>query len=77
MLSFQVINNENTVQICCDHKGMATLLEKLAARDPNHIHLRSQSSGGNELSETCPFGTPALREVIIDYQPDYSIRSQD
>jgi hypothetical protein len=73
MLSFQVVTNGNTVQIYCDHKGMAMLLEKLAAlvRDPGHIHLRSQLSGGNELSEKCPFGEPALSEVIIDYQPDY------
>ena len=74
MLSFQIVNEGKAVQICCDHDGMSILLEKLAQliRDPDHVHLRSPASGGKDLSETTPFGEPALGNVIIDYSPDYT-----
>ena len=72
MLSFQVIESGNAIQVDCDSAGMATLLEKLASviRDgPSHIHLRGPSAGGKDLSETSPFGNKAVWEVIIDYNP--------
>jgi hypothetical protein len=50
---------------------MATLTDKLTAlqHDPDHVHLRSPSAGGNDLSDTSPFGEKAVAEVVIDYHP--------
>jgi hypothetical protein len=71
MLSFQVIESGNAIQVHCDSAGMATLLETLASllREPDHIHLRGPSAGGNDLSEQSPYGEKAVWEVIVDYQP--------
>jgi hypothetical protein len=79
MLSFQVVKDGRAIQICCDHEGMAILLETLASlvRDPDHAHLRGKSAGGNELSETSPFGEPALQEVTIDFSPDYGSQNSN
>jgi hypothetical protein len=71
MLSFQVIESGNAIQVCCDSAGMATLLEKLARllrNHADHVHLRGPSAGGNDLSEIDPFGEKTVSEVIIDYQ---------
>ena len=40
MLSFQVVNEGNTIQICCDQDVVAILLEKLTQliRDPDHVN---------------------------------------
>jgi hypothetical protein len=71
MLSFQVIQSGNAIQMHCDSAGVATLLEKLASllRHPGHAHLCGPSAGGNDLSETSPFGERAVWEVVIDYSP--------
>ncbi|MGD0116922.1 MAG: hypothetical protein ABSD30_02580 [Candidatus Binatus sp.] len=71
MLSFQVIQSGNAIQICCDKAGIATLMETLSSLllEPGHLHLRGPSAGGNDLSETSPFGERAVWEVIIDYSP--------
>ena len=73
MLSFEIIENGQAIQICCDQDGMAILLSKLARliADPDHVHLRGPSAGGNDLSETNPFGDKALSEVTIDFSPNY------
>jgi len=79
MLSFHIENEGRAIQICCDHDGMAILLEKLATlvRAPSHVHLLTPSCGGKEISETGPFGDPSIPEVIIDFSPDYTRRSPD
>lgn len=71
MLSFHVIESGNAIQVYCDSAGIARLLEALASllREPDHIHLRGPSAGGNDLSEISPFGEKAVCEVVIDYQP--------
>src|SRR5882757_2276802 len=61
MLSFQIINSGRGIQIFCDSEGLATLagsLEKLRAT-AGHIHLRTPSNGGHELSEKTPWGNEA------------------
>jgi hypothetical protein len=67
MLSFEVIDSGQTIQILCDQQGLETLigaLEKLRGT-ADHIHLRSPSNGGRELSEQTPWGHEAIGEVII------------
>ena len=76
MLSFGLAEDGAAIQIYCDQHGMATLLKTFArlVSDAGHIHLRGPAAGGNELSETSPFGESAVGEVIIDYAPDYADR---
>ena len=67
MLSFQVIDSGQAIQIACDQQGLATLigaLEKLRST-ADHIHLRTPSNGAHELSEQTPWGDEAIGEVII------------
>jgi hypothetical protein len=68
MLSFEIVQSGTTqaIQVDCDDAGLATLLDALK-RVPRqgHVHLRAPSAGGNELSETTPWGKPAICEVII------------
>jgi hypothetical protein len=75
MLSLEVLQDGKTIQIYCDQKGMSSLLEKLAhlVRDAGHTHMRGPSAGGIDLDETTPFGETAVREVVIDYNPDYEL----
>ena len=71
MLSFQVTNSGQSVQIYCDAEGMSVLLTTLAeliGAHASHRHLRSPSGGGSDLNDTNPWGEKALSEVIIDYQ---------
>lgn len=67
MLSFQVTNSGQTVQIYCDQQGLEKLiatLEKLRGT-ADHIHLLTAPNGGRELSEQTPWGDEAVGEVII------------
>lgn len=68
MLSFQIVphGKSQVIQIYCDDAGLAVLaaaLERL--RESGHLHLRAPGAGGQELSETTPFGEAAVDEVII------------
>jgi hypothetical protein len=68
MLSFEIVDNGDAIQIYCDQDGLKNLLgilEKLREADPDHIHLRTPSCGGSELSEHNPWGTKGVSEVII------------
>ena len=67
MLSFQITNSGNTIQICCDDAGIRSLIEKLTGLigSADHIHLCSPSCGGRELADLTPFGEKAVGEVII------------
>ena len=52
MLNFRFIESKNAIEIECDNKGIATLLEELALliHHRNHTHLRTPALGGDELS---------------------------
>ena len=70
MLSFQIINSGTAIQIHYDAEGMSVLLKalaKLIGEHASHCHLRAPSYGGSALSDTTPWGKPAVDEVIIDY----------
>jgi hypothetical protein len=69
VLSFQLTESEQAIQIDCDEKGMKILLDALArARAAGaHVHLCAPSIGGHELNQTTPFGERAIGEVIISY----------
>jgi hypothetical protein len=72
MLSFQLTNENRTIQFLCDDAGISMLidvLEKLRGSG-NHVHLLSPGRGGKQLSETTPFGEQALGEVIISHGGD-------
>jgi len=73
MLSFEVLEDGEKIQILCDKEGLAALLENLGylVRTGDHVHLRGPSGGGSVLSETTPFGGRAVSEVIIDFNPNY------
>jgi hypothetical protein len=72
MLSFQLTNENRTIQVLCDDAGISTLIEVLEKLrgSSNHIHLRSPRSGGKLLSDTTPFGEEAIGEVIITHGGD-------
>jgi hypothetical protein len=66
MLSFELANEARAIQICCDTEGLATLIRALErVRSSGHLHLLTPANGGHELSETNPWGKPAIHEVII------------
>ena len=70
MLSFQIINSGRGIQIYCDEEGMATFissLEKLRSAAAGHVHLRTPSNGGGELSEQTPWGQGTVGEVIVTF----------
>ena len=70
MLSFQIIESGKAIQIDRDAEGISLLLGALArlvGEQASHCHLRTPSCGGSELTETTPWGEPALNEVIISY----------
>ena len=70
MLSFEIINSGTAIQIHCDAEGMSVLfgaLAKLVGEHASHCHLWAPSHGGSQLSDTTPWGKPAVNEVIIDY----------
>lgn len=66
MLSFEIVRDRE-IQIYLDRDGMATLVEALqtALSPEGHVHLRAPAGGGRELSDTNPWGTPAVTQVII------------
>jgi hypothetical protein len=67
MLSFQITNSGREIQIYCDEEGIASFigsLEKLRSA-AGHVHLRTPSNGGRELSERNPWGEEAVGEVVI------------
>jgi hypothetical protein len=73
MLSFEIIPQSTSpaIQIHCDEAGVALLIEALERlRERGHVHLRTPSNGGRELSETNPFGQPAIGEVIVSLGGD-------
>jgi len=72
MLSFEVVNSRNAIQIYLDHEGLNNLIAILEnmrkGQTTGHIHLRSiQNPGGKEgaLSSKTPWGKDAMSEVII------------
>ena len=69
MLSFQLTNDNRTIQVHCDDPGVSALIEVLEQLrgSGNHVHLRSAKDGGKVLSDTTPFGELAIREVIITH----------
>jgi hypothetical protein len=74
MLSFQVIREGRTIQICCDDQGVDALmavLKKLRGSG-SHVHLSAHSTGaGNAiLSDQDPFGEKTVTEVIITHGGD-------
>lgn len=78
MLSFEIIESGKAIQICCDAEGLAILKKKIASLEKfGHVHLRSPRSGGNDLSETTPFGHPAIEEVIITGGGDASASEEN
>ena len=56
MLSFMVTNTGRTIEIVCNDQGMQILMRALEKIRPDggHIHLRTPSNGGRELSERDP-----------------------
>ena len=69
MLSFQLANEGRAVEISIDEQGMVVLvrmLERVRA-DRDHLHFRTPSNGGRELSEKTPWGKDAIGEVIINW----------
>jgi len=69
VLSFQITRQGRVIQIDCDEEGMATLIAavKKAQLDGDHLHLRTPSNGGRELSEKTKWGEDAVWEVIINW----------
>lgn len=69
MLSFQIANSGRAVEISCDEEGMAIFIRALekARADGDHLHLRTPSNGGHDLSEQSPWGQKAIDEVIINW----------
>jgi hypothetical protein len=65
MLSFRFIESKNAIEIECDNKGIAALLEELALliHHRNHTHLRIPALGGGELSRNSK-----VSEVTIYYR---------
>jgi hypothetical protein len=78
MLSFQITDSGNKINIDCDAKGMAILLgalAKLIGERASHLHFVTAAASGGVLSEKTPWGEDAVREVIINYAEgdrDYS-----
>lgn len=66
MLSFEIMKSGKTIQIHIDREGLSVLTRALNdLKAFGHIHLRSPPSGGRDLNEVTPWGTPAVQEVII------------
>lgn len=72
MLSFQLINQGQGIQVNCDEQGMTTLLDALKKVQPTggHIHLRTPANGGKELDEKTPWGEDTVSEVVITWTGD-------
>jgi hypothetical protein len=66
MLSFEVRDSGQTIQIACDSQGLDILIGALErVRSSGHLHLRAPSCGGHDLSDMTPFGKPAVGDVSI------------
>lgn len=74
MLSFQIRPwfNSQAIQIGLDDAGIDLLIETLNSLrgTGSHRHLCAPSAGGHELTDTTPFGEPAVGEVIITHGGD-------
>jgi len=65
MLSFTIENNGNTIQMHCDKAGIDKLIAKLQRlKEVGHLHLWGPEQGGI-LSDTDPFGQPAITDVSM------------
>jgi hypothetical protein len=67
MLSIEIIRDGRGIQLECDDAGIDALikvLEKLRGTG-GHIHLRSPSAGGHDLSDLSPYGEIAISELVI------------
>ena len=66
VLSFEVLEDGQKVQIFCDQDGMEILQKALASlvKHGGHTHLMEP-----HLSVVTPFGDRAVGEVVIDYSP--------
>jgi hypothetical protein len=71
MLSFSLDEtNKSVIQVHCDAQGIGVLISALGdlvAARASHVHLRTPSCGGRELSDKNLSGGAAFLEVIIDY----------
>ncbi|HXC30511.1 MAG TPA: hypothetical protein VNV38_21335 [Stellaceae bacterium] len=71
MLSFSIDETlKSVIEIHCDAEGIGLLISALGdlvAARASHVHLRTPSCGGRELSDETPSGKAAFHEVIIDY----------
>jgi hypothetical protein len=69
VLSFEMVKvgDSDALQVWCDDAGMNILIKKLEAvrklGPTHHIHLYA----GQDLDLETPFKTPAIAEVIIDF----------
>ncbi len=66
MLSFELIETGNAIQIFADGEGLfllQTALEKV--KTSGHVHLRTTANGGKELNDANPWGKATIGEVII------------
>ena len=71
MLTFHVAREGQTVEIVCDARGVAVLLNALAgvmAEGASHRHLFGPAAGGGrDLDVADPWGEKSVSEVIITY----------
>jgi hypothetical protein len=66
MLSFEVIESGEAIQIFADDEGLSLLRKALEqVTSSGHLHLRSIANGGKELNDANPWGRAAIGEVII------------
>lgn len=68
MLSFQLVNENRSIQIDLDREGLEKLisvLEEFRAKVSGHAHLLAPSAGGQFLSDKTPWGKDAIGEVIF------------
>ena len=74
MLSLRITRSGRAVQITCDDDaGITKLTDTTATKlrgSGSHVHLRSQSIGGSDLSEKSRFGEAATAEVIMTHGED-------
>jgi hypothetical protein len=75
MLSFNVTENGDAIQIICDTRGMGVLMTKLAyllEQRGGHVHLYA-----DQLSDTSPYGEKAFTEVVIDFMEGDPVEEED
>jgi len=54
LLSVELVNGNDQVEIHCNEEGLSRLIEKLESlrtKQGDHIHLRAAEIGGNDLTD--------------------------